>query len=80
MLITDNGDFLLVLRFTLVTQADLLGESIIFSIKICWNNSQPSLQCCEPFWAINEQHCRELIELFGRHIDQLTDFTQSHSE
>ena len=33
MLRTDDGDFLLVSRFTLVTQADLLGESIIFQLK-----------------------------------------------
>ena len=33
MLRTDDGDFLLVLRFTRGTQADLLGESITFQLK-----------------------------------------------
>lgn len=32
------------------------------------------------FWATNKQRCREPTELSGRDIDQLTGYTQSHSE
>ena len=61
-----------ILRLIKLGNFRLRNDDQLFWTKICWNNSFSSVQWWGQFWATNEQHCCESIELSGRDIDQLS--------
>ena len=82
MLLKIRSEFpysVVILRLIKLGNLKLRNDDQLFCTKICWNNSLSSVQWWGQFWATNEQRCCESIELSGRDIHQLVNYTQSQS-